>query len=324
VLSPELEIQKVWVLAENEGRAGKRGKPERALIHGFAILKDGSMIFTFDGGHSIQRVDRCGRPIWSTPGAFNHTVSAEDDGRFVWTLQGELQNVEVDRLAVATGKLVRRIRVADIVAANPSIDILEVGKDDEWNEANPGNATEKWMHDPFHFNDVEPLPAAIAARFAGFGAGDLLLSSRTLNLLFVMDPATLQVKWWQTGSWREQHDPDWQPTGEISVFDNRRGRGYSRIVGIDPGSRDVRVLFDGRVNGFYSPIRGKHQMTESGDILVTSPQQGRVFEVDGSGRTVLEVINTKPHSSEFNYLISEAIWLPLGTFDFAKEFSCEK
>jgi len=56
---------------------------------------------------------------------------------------------------------------------------------------------------------------------------------------------------------RGQHDPDFQPDGVITVFDNRPGgrpgsenryrgaMGGSRIPSIDPQTRARRTVFDG-------------------------------------------------------------------------------
>ncbi len=329
-LSPELEIVKVWKLTEKDIRGQEPLPTFRKYVHGFAILKDGSMIFSFDEGVSLQRFDRCGRRIWSIGGNFDHAVTLDEDEQFVWTLRREVADEKllhetVVKVSTATGEIVRRITMRDIIAANPTLHVLDIReRDRNFVRENPRNTAEEWLDNPFHLNDVEPLPAAIADRFEGFAAGDLLLSARSLNLVFVVDPDTLEVKWWRMGAWRRQHDPDWQPTGEITVYDNRMSLDYSRIVGIVPASQSTRVVFDGRAADFYSRIRGKHQITQAGNILITSPQQGRVFEVEPNAHMVLEIFNPKPGSEEFSYPISEAIWFPADAFNFAEDFSCAR
>lgn len=327
VLSPEFEIVKVWVLREEDIQNQEPRSKYLKYIHGFALLTDGSIIFTFDGGVSIQRFDRCNRKIWSTGGIFDHAVVLDEDEAFVWTVSNNdysRKGSEVVKVATSTGEIVWRFSMDDVGAANPTIDILGILQRELILDENPNprNTAHKWEIDPFHLNDVDPLPAALAEQFKGFTAGDLLLSARNLNLVFVVDPETLRIKWWQSGAWRRQHDPDWQPSGEITVYDNRMGRDYSRIVSIDPTSNSTRVVFDGRANDFYSIIRGKHQITKRGNILITSPHQGRVFEVDPNGQVVFEVLNNKPGTQEFGYLLSEAIFLPSEAFDFEKEAPC--
>ncbi len=311
LLSPELEVMNVWKLVEKDIPGTEPQPAYGKFVHGFTMLRDASMIFAFDNGVSLQRIDSCGRRLWALPGPFGHSVSAEDNGQFVWAIRHSGEVEEVVKVATADGAMVKRISMADIAAANPTIDILEIRQEDaSRGNDNPRNTTDKWLMEPFHLNDVEPLPAAMAQAFPGFQAGDLLISVRSLNLIFVVDPQTLAVRWWHSGSWRRQHDPDWQPSGEITLFDTRMNRDYSRIVSIVPATREVKVLFDGRTNDFYSRIRGKHQLTGAGTLLVTSPQQGRVFEVEHDGNTVFELLNTRPGPGAYNYPLSEAIWFP--------------
>lgn len=318
-LSPGLEITKVWFLTESATN-GKEPRPgNRKFVHGFDIMSDGSVIFSFDGGVSLQRLNYCGVVVWATGGRFHHAVTLDDREVSVWSLLGD----EVVQVSTVTGKITRRFSMDDIAAANPTIDILEIRKRDENDGGvNSRNTSEKYLDQPFHLNDVDPLPRNLADLFDGFAAGDLLVSARSLNLIFVVDPDTLEVKWWRVGAVRRQHDPDWSQTGNIAVFDNRMSRDYSRIVSISPKSYRTKVIVDGRNSDFYSRVRGKHQFTAVGNLIVTSTQQGRVFEIDPNGKIVLEIFNTKPGSDKVNYVVSQVIWLPPNAFEFAEKMSC--
>ncbi|MES9884956.1 MAG: arylsulfotransferase family protein [Sedimenticola sp.] len=325
-LSPNFEVSNIWILDEGEISGEEPRDPFKKFIHGFAILKDGSVIFSYDGGVSLQRIDQCGSRIWAIAGHFSHSVSLDSNEEFIWTILDSKENDYETRLvkvAADSGEIVKVISMEDIITANPLIDILEIRKQD-YNDSsgNSRNTDESWLHDPYHLNDVEPLPKNLVSSFEGFKEGDLLVSSRSLNLIFVIDPESLQIKWWLYGATRRQHDPDWGAKGEFIVYDNRMGRDYSQIVSISPKSYKAEVFFDGRANNFYSRIRGKQQIAKTGNLLVTSPQQGRFFEVNTDGKVVLELINTVPESERLNYVISEVIWLPKNTFSYPLEGLC--
>ena len=318
-LSPELEIKKIWLLSERKIEDKEPRPAYRKFIHGFDIMKDGSVVFSFDGGISLQRFDYCGSRIWATGGDFHHAVSLDDQEETVWSLRGK----SVVQVSTETGSVIKGFSMDDVIAANPTINILDIHKRHP-NDlgGNSRNTSGKWERDPFHLNDVDPLPFELIDRYEEFSKGDLLVSARSLNLIFVIDPSTLLVKWWRIGATNHQHDPDWGRNGEITVFDNRMGSDFSRIISIEPNSYHTKILFDGSNNDFYSRIRGKHQITGSGNIIVASSQQGRIFEVDQNGETILEIVNKKPEDDEFNYTVSQAIWLPADAFDFAENIVC--
>ena len=313
LLSPELVVVHAWVLDEIPIEAAAQPRQKyRKFVHGIEILPDGSLIFTFDGSMSLQRFGRCGERQWTTPGTFHHAVSLSDAQESVWTLEDD-SLVEV---SVADGTVLRRLRLDEVIKANPMMDILEIRRAHD--NALGTNAPTKpgdWLTDPHHFNDVDPLPPALANRFPGFQAGDLVVSSRSLNLVYVIDPQTLQIKWWRAGAAQRQHDPDWLPSGDIMIFNNRMSRGFSEIVALDPVTLERSTILDGRQYDFYTRIRGKQQMLRDGTLVVTSPQQGRAFEVDAQGDVVLEVANTKPGTEQTNYVISELRWLPPDYFE---------
>ncbi len=153
-------------------------------------------------------------------------------------------------------------------------------------------------HDWMHINDVEVLPSKLAHAFPQFAAGDIMVSARELNLVFIIDRRTHAVKWWRVGPWLAQHDPDFSADGKIIVFDNRRDdfrtarHGGSRIVAIDPATYATEVLFAGKGwKDFYTSQLGKLEILGNGNLLLTETEAGRCLEVTRQGKIVWEFVN---------------------------------
>ena len=324
--SPAMQIEHVWILPEGDIAGREPRPPHRKFVHGFDVFSDGSVVYAFDGGVSLQRIDRCGNRLWAVPGRFHHAVTIDEDEAFVWALSKSGEDAhDVVKVEANSGEIVRRFSSDEVSAANPEVDILEIRKrDNSDRRGNSRNTTEPWLRDPLHFNDVDPLPGSLADRFEGFEADDLLISARSLNLLFVVDPESMKIKWWRVGASRRQHDPDWDPSGVFTVYDNRMSRDFSRIVAIEPATLKMTTLLDGRKNDFYSRIRGKHQFTDVDTLIVASAQQGRVFEMTRAGETILEILNTDTSREDSSYVISEALWKSPSELAVLSEVSCEK
>jgi Arylsulfotransferase (ASST) len=297
--------------------------------HGITILPDGSVVFAFTRSSAIQRIDACGKPVWAVKGKFHHAVTPQDED-FVWSLRNDDGNSpfldHIVKLDVHSGELIRSFTLEDIIRANPDLSIFHVQQ---------MRSHDKLIMDGFHANDVEPLPAALAPTFPDFRKGDLLISFRNNSLVFVLDPETLEVKWWRTGNWRYQHDPDWQPDGTITIYNNNlpdsniapkkdSPRHYSKILSIAPSTFKTKTLVDGQAFDFLSEFRGKHQVLPGGSILITSTNQGRVLEVDRNGEVVFEFINQYSSSDGEVLPVSEAIFLPADYFDVDAFSKCEE
>lgn len=128
--------------------------------------------------------------------------------------------------------------------------------------------------------------------------GDVMLSLRNINLIFIFDPDTLQIRWHQTGPWLRQHDPNFISTGDIYVYNNRKddqqGRRFvgSNIIRLDPVSRNWEIIYKGTEDHpFYTNVLGKHQYLGNGNLLIAGGHEGRVFEVTPSREIVWEYIN---------------------------------
>jgi hypothetical protein len=211
------------------------------------------------------------------------------------------------RLDAATGEITREIDLRkDIIAAHDRYGEFSIRSTENAGEV-------QYLADPFHPNDVEPLRAAMAAAFPMFEAGDLLISLRELNLVAVVDPDDGSLKWFRHGPWHRQHDPDWEPDGTISVYDNRMGLGASRILKVDPATDEVTVAYEGSSeHPFYSYRRGKHQFLPNGNVLVTESEAGRVFEAAPDGSLVWE--RDFGWDAERNLIVTSADRLPADFF----------
>lgn len=259
-------------------------------LYGVAFLPDGSTVFTMQevSGGLIKR-DYCSRLQWTKKGDFHHTAQPTEDNTAFWTFGGQQGDMHPTLVLVdaATGKTLKTIDMAEVEKANPGIYIFDLR-----------HSGKRKRDHATHPNDIEPLPKALAPLYPRFSAGDLVLSYHTTNLIFVLDPQTLKIKWWYSGAGDGQHDPDWQSDGTISIFNNfyradRRDMPmYSTIVSIDPANNTHRTVVDGKRFNFYSRINGHHQFTGKGTVIITSSTQGRVFEVrPETGETVFEYVN---------------------------------
>ncbi|MBT3769843.1 MAG: hypothetical protein HN810_06280 [Acidiferrobacteraceae bacterium] len=291
-----------WKVTE-DNQANTKRKDTNKYLHGLEVFPDGSMIFSFDGGGGLYRIDACGSRLWKIKGNFHHSVS-NDGASAVWAWR----NHDMVKVDINTAEILRTINITALDKANSELGLFGIRQQDGESESN-------WAHDPHHPNDLEPLLPENAAGYPQFNVGDLLISFRSLNLVFVIDPVNLQVKWWRIGQWRRQHDPDWNRDGKLYVYDNNMHHGSSHIVQIDPITMKSHRVVEGSDFNFYSSHMGKLDITPNGSVLVTSPKQGRVFEVSSGGQKTFEFINQYNQSTDEVLVVTGAKFLPEDYFD---------
>jgi hypothetical protein len=306
LLDPEGEIVHTWSLSTAHMPTATEGE-ELLNMYGLHLFPDGAVIFNQqEESGGIVKVDACSNVVWSLPGNFHHTVSATDDG-FVWTYEGLQSDFDhkLAKVSIDTGEIVTVINMADVRKANPFIQIFDL----QVNKTDPHIS---------HGNDIEPLNAELADDFEQFSKGDLLLSYRSHNLVFVLDPLTLEIKWWRVGEWGRQHDPDWEAGGIISVFSNNKKnqslREFSDIISINPVTYAAEVIVDGEEYGFYAHSNGDHELTPYGTRMVSSTTQGWAFELDAQGEIVFSFLNLYDAEQARSLNISEAVRLPESYF----------
>jgi hypothetical protein len=146
-----------------------------------------------------------------------------------------------------------------------------------------------------HMNSVQELPPNVwfDRGHREFRPGNILVSARHLNTLYIIARPGGNIVWRHTRGLDYQHEarmvpPGFPSAGHILVFDN----GYnnferfrrSAILELDPISHSVVWQYD--APHFFSSTAGTEQALPGGNVLVTSSESGRAFEVTRKGRIV--------------------------------------
>jgi hypothetical protein len=286
-----------------------RGDPVQENLHGSHLLPNGDVVFNSSYIGAV-RIDACSDVVWRLPRGNHHSVDRADDGTFwiggtsdrlrtaseqfpdgfpglddpLWLHQ--LHHVSAD------GELLRRINVLDILYQNDLQRYIAKAYQPQAKDDEPRTT------DILHLNDVDPLPASMADEYPLFEAGDLAVSIRKVDLVFVFDPDTGTVKWHTSNPLIMQHDPDFMGDGWIGIFDNnrnfmKRGRMLegSRIVAAQPHTDSIEIRFPTLLSDpFYTDTQGKWQPLPNGNMLLAETKGGCVVEVAPNGETVWDWI----------------------------------
>lgn len=285
---------------------------KNVTLHGAFLTNNGDLYLVIEYG-ALIKLNRHSDLLWAIHLPINHDVDVDSNGT-VWTLSRKLVKrgerwiplamkpyFEDQVLKISSdGKVLEQFSLLDIILENQYEGILYGG---------PPGMPRISHNDPLHANDVNVLTTEQAAYFPGVKGGDIMVSMRTISTIFVFNPETKKIKWCMTGPFHRQHSPVVSSVGTLLVFDNRttRGRlggnikytrtpqalGYSRLLSIDPVTRDILWQYQGtEASPFYTSIQGKLAEMRNGNILAVETEGGRVFEVDKQrGTIVWEFVN---------------------------------
>jgi hypothetical protein len=284
LLNQRGEILRHWVFhpspGNNELNPGKGGVVSNGIIVSNAF-------------YELQAQNYCGVELWrDSVGEFHHSVESTSDDD-IWVSNGfylELRKSEI-------GEIKDRFSVFEIIEANPDIHIFEPRLNQlgwvvedlaDFEQAFPKH--EISVDDPFHLNDISPLSQTLAHRYMSFERGDLLVSSRALNLVFIVRPRNREVVWHIYGITSRQHDPDFNEFGTITIFDNKTHALHSRIIEIHPETEASKVLLNGAKYGLKNERHGNHSYLPDRSIIFID-FKGRIVHVDRNGDVVFEYQN---------------------------------
>jgi hypothetical protein len=224
------------------------------------------------------------------------------DGRLTWQhqLSGSGDFPHHDLIQLVNGNYLIVARDAKTHADYLQEVDTEAGIVWEWRSFDHRQVFPDWnpnSKDPTHINSVHELPSNrwFDSGDERFRPGNILVSARTIDTIFIIDRSNGEVVWQYTGGLDYQHEASMiarglPEEGLILVFDNgfhSRDRYRRSIVRtIDPTTNGVVRNFESQY--LFSSVGGTAHMLPGGNMLICSSQGGRAFEVDAGGDIVWE------------------------------------
>ncbi|NOT31634.1 MAG: hypothetical protein HOP15_14400 [Planctomycetes bacterium] len=277
------DVRTVWPEEQLEGRS-------LALVQFWRrafLLENGELLAIFEG-HGLVKLDQHSNVLWKSRCRAHHDLEV-----------------------LANGDILVLTREAHVVPEfNPSRPILEdfvtlldqSGVEQrrfsllEALEVSPYTELKQRAHqrrdDILHTNSLVVLDGRLAARLPAFKRGNLLVSSRPLSFLAVVDPERAELVWTMQGPFKEQHDPKVLANGNLLVLDNAGLGEASRVLELDPVSGAIVWEYRGTPAApFFTRTCGTAERLPNGNTLVTESDSGRAFEVTSGGDIVWEFWN---------------------------------
>lgn len=281
------------------------GTRERARWERAALLENGDLMVIGaaapppgvsgipDDTRFLMRFDWNGNVLWRRPLKVHHDVERTPDGRLA-VLAFERRripeihptvDVRDDLLSVIDeqGEVVESRSLLDAFRASEDVVPLQL-------LAPTSLGGVPWL-DLFHLNSLEWMRRPhLAGEHPIFEPGNVLVCSRHQNVVFVLSWERNEVVWaWGRGELYGPHDAQVLDNGHLLIFDNGLGRGFSRVVEVDPGAGEV--VWEYRASppeSFYTISKGSSQRLENGNTLIADSDAGRAFEVTTDGEIVWE------------------------------------
>ena len=301
----DLSVIKIWKVPESvimKSRDYSGNEIPRRLNHPL-LLEDSSLV---SSSHALYRIRKDNSFIWVNKSRkFHHAIEKQGDS-IIWTgsrINGNkyfnfnkdtLLNDAICAVDVNSGSIKYEKSVAEILVENGYMHLLQIGK-----------------HEPdlIHLNDIQP----VSGNGKFWKAGDLFISMRHRNTVFLYRPATNKILWLKTGPWLAQHDVDVVDDKTIMIFGNDVLRGKENHF--FNGHNEV-YFYDFEKDSVYRPytnmmrklnirtiFEGRSDLLLNGDLFIDETNNGKLYVItkDSLKMKYVERIDDK-HIKMFNWV----------------------
>jgi hypothetical protein len=261
------------------------------------LQPDGSLLVVardLGENRSVLQISWSGDVLWRSPINAHHDLTLTPEGELI-ALDYQLRDlpelqagtaVRDDHLTwlSADGAPIRTRSLTQMLMSRPDLVTLR--------PVRPSVQAGIEQVDLLHANALHFL-APSDQEGAIYEAGNLLMTARHQDLVFILDLDEGEPVWaWGPGVIQGPHDPSMLQSGHVLLFDNGLGRGYSRVLEVDPRSDTIVWEYKAETpTDFYTASRGSAQRLDNGNTLIAQSDAARAFEVTPAGEIVWEFVN---------------------------------
>ncbi len=140
-------------------------------------------------------------------------------------------------------------------------------------------------HEVMHSNSI----AILTRDFEGVGEkGDLLISAKHLNLIFVYDQDKRDISWhWGRDILRGQHTPLPLENGNFLIFNNGYKKHGTYVIELNPQTKEIVWQYPpSKDQRFYCPTMGNAFRLSNGNTIIGNGHYGYAIEVTPGGDIV--------------------------------------
>jgi hypothetical protein len=246
-----------------------------------------------DESRYLMRLDWTGKVIWKRSLLVHHDVQVTPQGRIlvlgfkrrlIPEVHPDIQTRE-DHLIMLdqAGKVLEMRSLYDAFRARPDIFRFQ--------RVGPNTLGGVPWVDLFHSNSLEWMyHEHLFGRDPIYASDNVLVCSRHQDIVVILNWPRNEIVWaWGQGQISGPHDAQVLESGNILIFDNGVGRNCSRVIELDPLSREIVWEYKApEPSDFYTRGRGSAQRLPNGNTLITESKAGRAFEVTRRGEIVWE------------------------------------
>ncbi len=283
---------------------GKLNKDHKSFWRRAHLYENGDLLAIFEGLGMIK-LDRNSRLLWTSGFKQHHDLDVHENGDiYVLTRMGAMiprinkrKPVIEDSITIlgpdGWGK--RSFSLIEALERYPEYALY-------WNRAKQKKG------DIFHTNSLEILDGSAAHKNPAFAKGNLLVTMRSLDAVFIVNSKAEQVVWGFSADFEKPHDAQVLPNGNLLLFDNLGGspkRGSSRMLEYRLPGMDLAWTYEGTPwDRFFSEGSGMAQRLPNQNTLITETDTGRAFEVTPEGEIVWQFINPHRTGPDNTYVAS--------------------